>query len=301
MGNYLELRHFKYFLTVAEELHFRKAAEKLFISQPGLSRQIQQMEEELGVKLLLRNKRNVALTASGKYLQEELRKLLNGLEFTIRQLKMIEAGEEGEVRVGFVGSAMQNVIPRVLLGVNKKYPSLHTTLTEMANQDQLNALLHDKLDIGFARLEQVPDEIGIKTVFEDTFSLVLPADHLVEQATFKNLYQMKEESFILFSSDYSKGYYNQVMSLFEEAGFSPKVSHRSVHASTIFRLVENKLGIAIVPTTLQDGFDLKVKFIQLKDTRQLARLHAIWKKENENPALARFLEVMESAAGLNPT
>ncbi len=294
MGNYLELRHFKYFMEVAEELHFRRAAEKLFISQPGLSRQIQQMEEELGVKLLIRNKRNVALTAAGKYLQEELKKFFNNLDFTIRQLKLIEAGEEGEVRIGFVGSAMQNVIPKLLLDINRKFPSLHTHLIEMANQDQLNALLHEKLDIGFARLEHVPDEIAIKTIFEDTFSLVLPEDHPVSEHNYKNLLQMKEESFILFSSDYSRGYYNQVMSLFEEAGFTPRVSHRSVHASTIFRLVENKLGIAIVPTTLQDGFDLKVKFIELRDTKQLARLSAIWKKNNQNPALGRFLEVMLS-------
>ncbi len=292
ISNYLELRHFKYFLEVAEELHFRKAAEKLFITQPGLSRQIQQLEEELGVPLFIRNKRNVALTAAGQYLQTELKGILNTLDFTLRQLKMVEAGAEGEVRIGFVGSAMQKVIPETLLEINRRFPSIHTTLTEMHNQQQLEALLHDKLDIGFVRMDYAPDQMELTTVFEDSFSLVLPKDHPIGLHNFQDLKQFKDESFILFSSDYSQGYFNQVMSIFEENGFRPKVSHRSVHANTIFRLVENKLGIAIVPTTLQDGFNLSVKFIELKKTSQRARLSALWKKENGNPALKKFLQVM---------
>lgn len=296
MSNYPELRHFRYFLQLAEELHFRRAAEKLFITQPGLSRQIQQLEAELGVKLLSRNKRNVALTTAGKFLQEELGLLFQRLDETVRKLRQIEAGEEGEVKIGFVGSAMQNIIPQVLLEINRKYPSLHTHLVEMSNHDQVNALSAGKLDIGFARLEQVPPGLQAQTVFEDTFSLVLPSDHPVSEQSFQSLAQMKEESFILFSSDYSQGYFNQVMSLFEEAGFTPKVSHRSVHASTIFRLVENKLGIAIVPSTLQHGFALKVKFIELNNVQQVARLSAIWKSDSNNPALHKFLEVMKATA-----
>ncbi|MEQ9375571.1 MAG: LysR family transcriptional regulator [Imperialibacter sp.] len=292
ISNQIELRHFKYFLEVAEELHFRKAAEKLFITQPGLSRQIQQLEEELDVKLFVRNKRNVALTAPGKYLQQELKGVINNLDFIVKQLKMIEAGDDGEVRIGFVGSAMQRVIPKVLLEINKQYPSIHTTLTEMANQEQLEGLMHDKLDIGFVRLEHAQQEMQLVTVFEDTFSLVLPQDHPMNEDNFVDLHQLKEENFILFSSDYSVDYFNQFMNIFEASGFRPKVSHRSVHASTIFRLVENNLGIAIVPTTLKEGFSLKVKFIELKNGKQTARLSAMWKRENENPALRKFLEVM---------
>lgn len=281
-------------MEVAQELHFSKAAEKLHITQPGLSRQIQQMEDELGVKLFIRNKRNVVLTAPGAYLLQELKSVFNNLDFTMRQLKLIQEGEEGEVRIGFVGSAMQNVIPKLLLEVNHRHPSIHTTLNEMPNNEQLEAIAHDRLDIGFVRLDHAPDQMVLKTVFEDSFSVVVPAGHHLTQENFQSLAQLKNESFILFSSDYSLGYFNQVMSLFEESGFQPKVSHRSVHANTIFRLVENRLGVAVVPTTLRDGFDLKVKFIELKGTRQTARLSALWKKNNENPALLKLLRVMET-------
>ncbi|MEQ8715157.1 MAG: LysR family transcriptional regulator, partial [Cyclobacteriaceae bacterium] len=110
LSNQIELRHLRYFLAVAEELHFRKAAERLFISQPGLSRQITQLEEMLGVSLFERSKRSVVLTPAGHYLKEEAISLMNRLSVTLERLKSIQSGDEGEVSIGFVGSAMQHVI-----------------------------------------------------------------------------------------------------------------------------------------------------------------------------------------------
>lgn len=292
MSNQIELRHLRYFLAVAQELHFRKAAERLFISQPGLSRQISQLEDELGVKLFIRDKRNVRLTESGRYLMDRTETLLNQMDFTFRSLKSIDKGEQGEVRVGFVGSAMQIIIPASLKKLDARFPRVHTSLTEMSNYDQLNELEHDRLDIGFVRLNSAPHGMESKTVYEDTFSIVLPGDHPLDSSNFQGVAQLAKEKFILFSSDYSFGYYEQIMSICEDAGFSPKVSHKSVHANTIFRLVENALGVAIVPTTLQFGFDLNVKFIELKSIPQRTQLSAVWKAENENAALARYLEVL---------
>ncbi len=246
----------------------------------------------LGVTLFQRTKRSVKLTPAGEFLKDEARSMINRLNVTFDRLKTIERGEEGEVRIGFVGSAMQKVIPNSLLSLNQLNPDIHTSLNEMTNWDQVDAIAHDKLDIGFVRLNHAPEGFEIRTVYEDTFSLVLPADHHLDQRNFKNLSQLKDEVFILFSSDYSYGYYEQIISLFEESGFSPRVSHRSVHANTIFRLVENKLGISIVPTTLQDGFSLKVKFIELTSMKRRAQLSAIWKSNNPNPALKRYLEVL---------
>lgn len=292
MSNQIEIRHLRYFLAVAEELHFRKAADRLFISQPGLSRQISQLEAALGVKLFIRTKRNVELTPSGQYLKDRTETWLNQLDFTFRSLRSIDKGEEGEVRIGFVGSAMQTVIPESLTKLDSKFPGIHTSLTEMSNHDQLNELEHDRLDIGFVRLNRTPADIESRTVFEDTFSVVLPADHFLDGSNFESVHQLAAEKFILFSSDYSFGYYDQIMSICEDAGFSPHVSHKSVHANTIFRLVENKLGVAIVPTTLQYGFDLKIRFIELKEIPQRTKLSAVWKAKNENPALKWYLEVL---------
>ena len=292
-SNQIELRHLRYFLALADELHFRKAAERLFISQPGLSRQIKQLEEELDVQLFSRSKRKVALTEAGKYLQHSALNIFNHLEFTTRSIKLIEQGEEGEVRIGFVGSAMQKVIPDLLIKMNKLFPRLHTSLEEHNNQDQIDAIEHNRLDIGFVRLTRVPHGIKMKTILEDSFSVVLPANHKLTPKTFKNVAQLADEDFILFSSDYSHGYFDIIMSICEDQGFSPKVSHKSVHANTIFRLVENNLGVSIIPTSLRHGFDLNVKFIELKNIPQVTKLSAVWREQNFNPTLGKLLSLLE--------
>lgn len=292
MSYQLELRHFKYFLAVAEELHYRRAAEKLFISQPGLSRQIRQMEEILGTSLFDRNKRKVSLTKAGTYLKDEIEYLLNHLELAKKQAKLIAQGESGEVRIGFLGSAMQNVIPELLVQLKDKYPKIRTSLEELSNRSQLNAILRDRLDLGFVRLARVPEGLKLKPVFNDTFSLVLPKDHPISAKSFRGVDQFAEENFILFSQDYSPLYYDTIMSICEEAGFNPKVSHKSVHAQTIFKLVENKLGIAIIPTSLQYGFQMEVKFIPLKNIPQKAILSVVWKEDNRNRALSNCLQLL---------
>lgn len=292
MNYQLELRHFIYFLAVAEELHFRKASEKLFISQPGLSTQIKQMEEILETQLFVRDKRKVRLTPAGEFLKKEVEFILNHLDQTKKQLKLIGKGHMGEVRIGFLGSAMQNVVPNLLLELKEKHPMIHTTLEELSNKAQVNAILADRLDLGFVRLSRVPRGLQVKPVFEDTFSLVLPEDHPIGKDNFRDIKQLANEDFILFAQDYSPEYYDTVLSICEDSGFSPNVSHKSVHAQTIFKLVENKLGIAIVPSTLQHGFQMKVKFIALEDIEQRAVLSMVWKTDNRNPALKNCMELL---------
>lgn len=292
MSYQLELRHYKYFQAVADELNYRKAAEKLFISQPGLSRQIKQMEEILEAPLFERTKRKVALTAAGEFLKKEIDFLMNHLELTKKQVQMIHQGDKGEVRIGFLGSAMQKVIPELLVKMNDQYPGLKTSLEEMSNINQVSYLEKDMLDVGFVRLARVPAGLKLRPVFEDTFSVVLPKDHPLNQKSFKSVQQLKEEEFILFSSDYSQLYYDKIMSICEDQGFSPKVSHRSVHAPTIFKLVENRLGIAIVPSALQHGFDFNIKFLEIPNITQRTTLSVVWKENNRNPALQNLVNLI---------
>lgn len=292
MSNQIELRHLRYFMVVAQELHFRKASERLFITQPGLSRQIKQLEDELGVQLFIRNKRQVELTDAGRYLYDESSNLLNHMDAIKRSIRLIDKGEEGELSIGFVGSAMQEVIPHLLIKLNDRFPKIHTSLEEMSNEDQIFAIEHNKLDIGFIRAKQAPEGIAYRQIFKDNFSVVLPKTHRINQDNFKDLSQFAQENFILFSSDYSRTYYNKVMSIFDDHGFSPKISHKSVHANTIFRLVENGLGIAIVPTSLKHGFDLDIKFIELKNVKQITYLSLIWKEGTTNKLIKKFVSLL---------
>lgn len=292
MSNQIEFRHLRYFQTVAKELHFRKASEKLFITQPALSRQIQQLEEYVGAKLFDRDKRNVSLTKAGEYLLKESQFMFDHLGFIKDNIRHIASGDEGEIRIGFVGSAMQSVIPALLKKINKKSPGVHFVLTELTNQDQVDLIRNDQLDLGFIRTMRLPEGLNKLDVFDETFCLVLPKSHPITQKSFKSILDLKDEDFILFSSQYSHGYYDKIMSIFEDQGFTPRIAHESVHANTIFRLVENELGIGIVPSSLKQGFDLDIKFIELDKIPQRTTLSAIWKKGSLNPILENVVKLL---------
>jgi DNA-binding transcriptional LysR family regulator len=282
----------RYFIAVAEELHFRKAAEKLFISQPGLSRQIKLFEEELGVVLFERHNRKVVLTKVGAYLKEEFTLQLKPLSHTLDTAKLLQDGKKGALKIGYVGSAMQDVIPNLLLRFEKNHPNILFNLKEIDNQKQLDGLLDYSLDIGFVRLERVPRTLNIKTILKENFCLVLPKNHLISENNFKSLDQFRAESFILFDAKYSASYYEKVMQIFDDCGFAPLISHNTIHSSSIFKLVENNFGISIVPKSLAQKRGHQIKFIELNMISQKTILSVIWNQKNTNPILNAVLELL---------
>jgi DNA-binding transcriptional LysR family regulator len=289
MSYQIELRHIRYFLAVAQELHFRKAAEKLFISQPGLSRQIKMLEEELGVILFERHNRKVVLTKVGAYLKEEFTLQLKSLSQTLDTAKLLQDGKKGALKIGYVGSAMQNVIPNLLLKFEKNNPNILFNLKEIDNNKQIDDLLSFSLDIGFVRLERIPRTLASKVILKENFCLVLPKNHFINKENFKSIVQFKEESFILFDAKYSASYYEKVMQIFDDGGFAPLISHNTIHSSSIFKLVENNFGISIVPKSLTHKKGYKIKFIELDMISQKTILSLVWNTTNNNPILKEIL------------
>ena len=292
MGYQIELRHLQYFQVLAEELKFRKAAERLFISQPGLSRQIRQMEEIYQVSLFDRTKKKVELTEAGRFLKQEVDFIFSHMEHIRQHLENISLGRETELRIGFLGSAAQRAVPDLVFKLAKEHPGIRTILEQMPNKLQLDLLEKGKLDLGFVRLQQLPEGISRQIIHEDTFSLVLPMSHELSEANFSGIRQLSGEPFIFFSSEDSPFYHELIMSICEDQGFRPKVSHKSVDALTIYKLVEEGLGLAIVPTSLQYGYNLKVKFIELKNIPQRTELSLVWKSSNRNPALQHVIDLI---------
>ncbi len=290
MKHQISYRQLQYFTRVAELLHFRKAAASLYVSQPGLSRQIKQLEEELGVILFERHSRKVALTHAGQYLKEQMNFHFRQLEDIFSQTQFIHAGIRGHLRIGYVGSAMQSLIPDLLVGFERDSPDIQINLQELDNQLQIKALINQEIDIGFVRMERVPLGLMMHRAEEETFSLVLPQDHKMDSNTFVDLEQLKEESWILFDPSYSESYYEKVMQIFDLSSFRPKISHLTVNASSIYRLVEHGFGISIVPTSLTQGYRLRIKFIELKTIPQRTALKIVWNRNNTNPALHRFIQ-----------
>lgn len=290
MSYQIELRHFRYFLAVAEDLHFRKAAERLFISQPGLSRQIKQMEDDLGVELFVRHNRKVELTSAGLYLKNELTRNLKNLDNILDYAKLLQDGKQGKLEFGYVGSAMQDIIPNLLIQFKKEHPNVQFGLKEMDNQKQIESLLSHDIDVGFVRLDRVPRGLNIKPILKESFCLVLPKNHPINSSNFKGLQELKDESFILFDPSYSPSYYEKIMQIFDESGFTPIVSHNTIHAASIYKLVENNFGLSIVPKSLQKGYNMNVKFIELHKIPQRTTLSVVWDKNNRNPIVTSLIE-----------
>jgi DNA-binding transcriptional LysR family regulator len=288
----MELRHLRYFVVVAEELHFRRAAEKLFIVQPALSRQIKELEKELGVLLLNRTKRVVTLTEAGKFFYNEVKNLFATIEDIKEETKQIETGSVGRIKIGYVGSAMLSVLPKLIPKLQKEHKGLHFELYEMTAMSQLEALKSGKIDIGFLRVPREDMELAFETIFNETYSIVLPNDHKKNAQNFKNLKEFSEEDFILPPRSAGERYYDNIISLCNAAGFSPKISHEAVFEAAAVRLIENHMGISIFPTSFRHAFNAGVKFIELKKNPQRLQLSVAYSKDNQNPTLLTIINII---------
>ncbi|MGJ1435536.1 LysR family transcriptional regulator [Sphingobacterium multivorum] len=294
MNYQIELRHLLYFKVLAEELHFRRAAEKLFIAQPGLSRQIKQLEESYGVTLFERNKRNVQMTEAGLYLFQEVKELFRHLDQIETQLQSFANGKISTLKLGFIGSAVQTILPELLVNLKQQQPDIELTLHELANETQLDLLEKKELDLGFVRLSETPPGLCSLPIHTEHFSLVLPNDHPLLKSPRASLDAFKNESFILFSKNYSHSYYDLVMSIFSDHKFIPKVTLRTVNALTIFNMVAQGLGVAIVPSSLKNGYHVDVTFLELKTLPQRTTLSLVWNANNRNPGIPLVTQIITS-------
>ena len=292
MNYQIELRHLYYFKVLAEELHFRKAADRLFISQPGLSRQIKQMEGIYKTVLFDRSKRSVHLTEAGKYLMQEVELLFSQLNNIQTQIEKIAEGKVTSLRLGFIGSAVQTILPQLLASLKHKQPLIDITLNELSNETQLEMLSRNELDFGFVRIDTAPPNIKSLPILTEHFALVIPKNHPLKSKRNLELTDFKDEPFILFSKAYSISYYDLVMSIFRDQDFIPNVTLRTVNALSIFNLVSQGLGVAIVPSSLKNGYNTDVDFIELEHIHQRTTLTLAWNHENRNPGIPALLEVI---------
>ena len=290
----MEFRQLEYFLGVASELHFSRAADKLFIAQPALSRQIQQLEENLGVLLFERDKRNVKLTPAGEYLRDEAKQVISQLDNISKRTQQIHKGESGEIRIGHPGSAIYSVIPPILTSLRTLFPEIKAKLSEALEHDLFGNLRNRQVDVGFIREPFVDKNITSKVIFEEVFALVLPENHWITPENFINLSQVKDEFFILPPRYTGSVYYDLIVRMCEREGFSPNIAHESNYGATILRLVEHNLGISLMPMSYKFSAAMKIKFIELVNVPERTHLSMAWRKDDTNPVLLNFLKAAES-------
>ncbi len=260
----MELRHLKYFLTLAEELSFIKASEKLFISQPPLSRQIKELEDELDARLFNRNNKRVELTEAGKYFEKEVRQLLQNLDRITVKTQKIGNNISGEFRIAYISSTFSGDITELIKFLSEKYPFVNFRLYEMTTADQIAALEDGKIDLGIIRAPLKSPKIETKLWFKDSFSVVFNKQ-LVKLESEKDIENLKEETFVFFNKDYAPHYYEKLLEICANFGFMPKVVHESNNISSIIQLVKNGLGSSIVPTNILKSHNYpELGFIEIK-------------------------------------
>jgi LysR family transcriptional regulator, benzoate and cis,cis-muconate-responsive activator of ben and cat genes len=287
----MEFRRLRYFLGVAETLSFTKAAAELNIVQPALSRQVQQLEEELGVLLFERDKRNVRLTAAGTYMQEAAKRLIGEMEHMREQALYIQNGLRGSLKIGYPGSALYSIVPGSLAKLRQMFPDVESLLTEIANDEPFDLLLRYKIDVVFTRERNREPKLQEKSLFSEPLALVVPDDHPLTRDNFQSIAQCRDEPFIM-QPDLLKlaTFGHQLRHIFATAGFSPRIAYESSYGSTILRLVEKKLGVTVVPFSYCFGTSLRVRFIPLPDT---THLYVVWRTNDSNPILKNYLSICD--------
>ncbi|OXA80335.1 DNA-binding transcriptional regulator, LysR family [Flavobacterium aquidurense] len=278
----MELRHLKYFLAVAEELNFTKASEKLFISQPPLSRQIMELEEELQAKLFIRNNKKVELTEAGKYFEKEVKSLFQDLERISVKTKKIAENVSGEFRIAYISSIYSSVISDLIKHLKEQFPYVNFKLFEVSTSKQISALEQGKIDLGIIRSTIKSPKIKAQLWFQDGFSVVYNRSSIQINSE-DEITNLKDETFVFFNKDYAPHYYEVLLELCAFYGFEPKVVHESNNINSIVQLVKNGLGISIVPSNIaKNNQDAEIGFIQLKKVSLFTDVSLITSKEDDS-------------------
>lgn len=287
----MELRHLRYFIAVAEELHFGRAAERLHMAQPPLSQQIKKLEEEIGVQLLARTKRKVELTPAGRLFLDEARLTLQQAKRAQRIAQEAEQGVRGRLRVGFVTSACYSILPVLVRRFRKDNPLIDLELMEMTPSRQIEAMDEGTIDVGILRPPIESCSLSVKTLMEEPLVVALPIDHRKADQKAISLQTLSEDAFVLFPRHHGPGIFDVIMKACHDAGFTPQVSYSPNEMQTILAYVAAGLGVSLVPQSLSGFHQHSIVYRPLRGSRIRLELALISRREEANPILDLFCEL----------
>jgi DNA-binding transcriptional LysR family regulator len=294
-GGVMDLKQLRYFVAVAEELHFGRAAQRLFISQPALSFDIRKFEERLGVQLLARTNKNVALTNAGQVLLDEARKLLQQAAEVERLTQRSAHGLKGRLRIGFVNSMLYRGLPRAVERFDADHPAVEIILREMNTSEQVQGILRQQIDLGCAYWGTFPAEVVSTPLFSEPFVACLPVAHKLARRKRLGLEALAQEPFILFPRTVSPHYHDLIIAQCVDAGFSPMIRHEARLWQTVVTMVGFGMGVALVPKTLRHAGDSRVSFVPLTGARKESPVLSLRRAGDVEPVASRFLDYLEVA------
>jgi DNA-binding transcriptional LysR family regulator len=298
----VELRHVRYFIAVAEYLNFRRAAEQLHIAQPPLSRQIRQLEEDLGVALLVRNKRRVELTKAGHAFLEQARKLIVQAGHATEAARHAQKGESGVVRIG-IASGLGGIVSKVVFEHRKRWPAIEAECKDIFSSHQNESLRKGIIDVGFLRPPVDRVNLDCELLFEEEFVAVLPKTHHLAKRRFLKLKDIAEEPLIIFDRNFSTGLYDKILGLYSRQGFTPHltVSHVEAHEEAGAVMVASGKAIFIGAGAIvnRSVSGLELASVRLNEPEAKIEVYIAWRKSEESSAVLDFLDSVRRVFRLN--
>lgn len=291
----MEMRQLRYFLAVAEELHFTRAAERIGISQPPLSQQIIALEHQLGVTLFVRDKRNVALTAAGEELVRHARRILNTTAQAELEVQAISKGERGLLKIGAVFSSLYGLVPKALSAFHASWPDVQISLHEMTIRQQVDSLSEGSIDVGVLRGPFSHPRIESIALFEERVVAVLPAGHRLAAKPELSLEEIANESLIgVMPSALHNGL---MFTVFTDRGYSPNIVHMASGLHTIIPLVSAGLGISVVPEAFRNIPNARIAYRDLSEPIGFSTMQLAWNPQSISHVLPHFISTAKAFIG----
>lgn len=293
----MEMRQLRYFVAVAEELHFGRAAERVHICQPPLSQQIKNLEEELGAQLFIRKNKKIALTEAGAAFLEEAGDILKRVDAAAERVRAIARGMAGRISLGLVLPAMDTFLPDAIREFRSEHPRVEIQLREMGTLAQLAALRAGQIHIGVVRLFQHDtQDLIVERIVEEPCVLAVPSAHPFARQDAVELGSLDGESLILFPRHLHAALHDRIIACLSAAGSTPIISLETTTKFASIALVSAGFGVAIVPASAQKQKRLGVEYRPLIGDLPMVELSLVWRRETESPALLNFVQTIRIVA-----
>ncbi|NEQ47343.1 MAG: LysR family transcriptional regulator [Leptolyngbya sp. SIOISBB] len=298
----MELRHLRYFVAVAEELHFGRAAQRLQMAQQPLSRQIRHLESELNVLLFHRTKRTVRLTEAGKAFWQEAQKTLRQAEHAIAVAQQVDRGEAGHLQVGFTGPILNSVLPAIVRQFTERYPDIHLELNRLSTAEQIDALLSQNIQVGLLHPPIDAPSLAQAVIYREPLIAAIPDIHPLAQDLSEpiSVKALANEPFILFPRQIGPTLYDAIISFCQQSGFSPTVVQEAFPQQTILGLIASGLGVSLIHASVECIQQRGVVTLPLREITPQLESAIVWSTDTPHPALFKFLEVVQEICSHNP-
>jgi len=286
----LDSRYLRYFIAVAEELNFRRAAERLHMAQPALSRQIKLLEGALQVQLLMRSKHGVKLTPAGEVALDRGRKVLSELDEMTQATRRAARGELGTLRIGFISFVAYEYLPRLMQAFRAAYPQVGIELQEFLVMQQFETVLEGKADVAVLRPLYEDPRVATKTIVRSRFVVAFPAGHALQRKRQVRMVDLANEPFVTLPQRQGPSFHAQIMGFCRRAGFEPTVVHEASDGQAVIGLVGAGMGVAVVPQSVTKLNTAGVQYRLMTGIPETAEIVLAWRKDNTSEALKKFIQ-----------